>query len=118
MDGANSVSPRDLFDGLGTGSPPLLFDVRREAAFAADNRMLASAERGAPDRVAEWSRKIPAVRPVVVYCVYGHEVSQEVAAALRQSGIDARYLAGGITGWIELGLPVRNKAPGPGAARE
>ena len=109
MDGPNSVSPRDLFDWLDSASAPLIFDVRRTAAFDADSRMLASAQRGAPDHVAEWGRQIPAGQPVVVYCVYGHEVSQGVATALRESGIDARYLGGGITGWAELGLPFREK---------
>ena len=105
-----SISPRDLFDLLDSASAPLMFDVRRTAAFDADSRMLASAQRGAPDNVAEWGRQIPAGQPVVVYCVYGHEVSQEVAAALREAGIEARYLDGGITGWAELGLPLRQKA--------
>ena len=109
MDGPNSVSPRDLFDLLYSASAPLIFDVRRTAAFNADSRMLVLAQRGAPDHVDEWGRQIPAGRPVVVYCVYGHEVSQGVARALRESGIDARYLAGGITGWAELGLPLREK---------
>ena len=109
MDGPNSISPRDLFDLLDSASAPLIFDVRRTAAFDADSRMLASAQRGAPDHVAEWGRQIPAGQPVVVYCVYGHEVSQGVATALQQSGIDARYLAGGITGWAELDLPLREK---------
>ena len=109
MDGPNSISPRDLFDLLDSASAPLIFDVRRTAAFNGDSRMLASAQHGAPDHVAEWGQQIPAGQPVVVYCVYGHEVSQGIATALRESGIDARYLAGGITGWAELGLPLREK---------
>ena len=109
MDGPNSISPRDLFDLLDNASAPLIFDVRRTAAFNGDSRMLASAQHGAPDQVAEWGRQIPAGQPVVVYCVYGHEVSQGVATALRESGIDAQYLAGGISGWAELGLPFREK---------
>ena len=109
MDGPNSISARELFDLLDSVSAPLIFDVRRAAAFDADNRMLVSAQRGAPDDVAEWGREIPAGQPVVVYCVYGHEVSQGVAATLRESGIEARYLAGGITGWADLGLPLSNK---------
>jgi thiosulfate sulfurtransferase len=109
MDGPNSVSPRDLFDLLNSASAPLIFDVRRTVAFNADSRMLASAQRGTPDHVAEWGQQIPAGQPVVVYCVYGHEVSQGVATALREFGIDARYLASGITGWAELGLPLQEK---------
>jgi rhodanese-related sulfurtransferase len=117
MDGAGAISPRDLSDLLGSASAPLVFDVRRTAAFDADSRMLVTAQRGAPDNLAEWGQQIPAGRPVVVYCVYGHEVSQGVAAALRETGIEARYLSGGITGWAELGLPLRRKTqPQPAAA--
>ena len=38
---------------------------------------------------------------VVVYCVYGLEVSQQAAAQLRAAGWDARYLQGGIEGLID-----------------
>ena len=109
MGGSNSISPRGLFDLLDSAAAPLIFDVRRAAAFDAADEMLASAQRGTPDHVAEWGRQIPASQPVVVYCVYGHEVSQGVATALRKSGIDARYLAGGIASWAALGLPLRKK---------
>jgi rhodanese-related sulfurtransferase len=110
MDGSVSISPRDLFSSLCTGSAPLVFDVRRKAAFEADDRILVSARRRSPDEVREWHPKIPADRQVVVYCVHGHEVSQGVAEALREAGIRARYLSSGITGWAELGLPLRKKA--------
>ena len=40
---------------------------------------------------------------VVVYCVHGHEVSQGIAAALSEDGLDAGYLIGGIEGWSSLG---------------
>ena len=117
MDSPASISPRDLFNQLGSTLPPLVFDVRRTAAFDADSRMLIPAQRGIPDKFAEWGQQIPAGQAVVVYCVHGHEVSQGVAATLRQAGCHARHLEGGITGWAELGLPLRNKAeprPAPG----
>ena len=122
MDSLASISPCDLFDQLGSTLPPLVFDVRRTAAFDADSRMLVTARRGAPDNVAEWGQQIGAGQPVVVYCVYGHEVSQDLAAALRDAGIEARYLTGGITGWAELGLPVQPKVepvpPATGGGRD
>ena len=37
--------------------------------------------------------------------VHGHEVGQTAAAELRAAGLDARYLAGGVEGWIEAGYP-------------
>jgi rhodanese-related sulfurtransferase len=111
MDGRQpfSISPRDLYGAIGTGASPLIFDVRRDAAFDADGRMLVGALRRDPGDVGQWARDVPGGCPVVVYCAHGHEVSQEAAAALRAGGIDARYLAGGIAGWTELGLPLRDK---------
>jgi len=52
-------------------------------------------------------------RPIVVYCVHGNEVSQEVAAALIAAGIDAVCLDGGIVGWIEQQLPTRRNIGAP-----
>lgn len=47
--------------------------------------------------------------PVVVYCVYGHEVGRAAALQLRAAGIDARFLVGGIDGWTQAGRPVSDK---------
>jgi rhodanese-related sulfurtransferase len=111
MDGQTqvSISPRDLYGEIGTSAAPLVVDVRRNAAFDADDRMLVGALRRLPDDIGEWMHELPAGRPVVVYCVHGHEVSQDSATALRGRGIDARYLEGGIAGWTELGLPLKEK---------
>jgi len=98
-----------LYGAIGTAVAPLVFDVRRSAAFDADERMVAGAQRRVPGEVAAWGRELPAGRSVVVYCAHGHEVSQEAAAALRATGIDARYLEGGIGAWSEQNLPLRNK---------
>jgi len=111
MDGPNSISPRSLYALIGTQASPIIVDVRRQPGFEADTRMLASALRRAPERVGEWQADLPKARAIVVYCDHGHEVSQQVAAALRGGGHDARYLEGGITGWAELGLPLRKKVP-------
>ena len=59
-----------------------------------------------PAAVGTWAADLPSDQCVVVYCVYGHEVSQSTAMRLRAAGIDARYLAGGIDGWIVAGRPV------------
>jgi rhodanese-related sulfurtransferase len=109
MDGQNSISPQDLYAVIGTALAPTIVDVRRDAAFDADDRMLVSARRRSPRDVAKWGHGLPAGRPAIVYCAHGQEVSQQTAAALRGAGIDSRYLDGGITGWAELGLPVRKK---------
>src|SRR5205823_7123248 len=43
MDGQISISPQELYAAIGTASAPVLIDVRRDDAFAADERMLVSA---------------------------------------------------------------------------
>src|SRR6266481_4826740 len=109
MDGKLSISPLELYAAVCTAAAPTIIDARRDPAFAADDRMLVSALRPSAPDIGKWGRHLPAARPVVVYCVHGQEVSQQAAAALRGAGIDARYLEGGITGWAELGLPLRKK---------
>ncbi len=109
MDGKLSISPLELYAAVGTAAAPTIIDARRDPAFAADDRMLVSALRPSAPDIGKWGRHLPAARPVVAYCVHGQEVSQQAAAALRGAGIDARYLEGGITGWAELGLPLRKK---------
>jgi rhodanese-related sulfurtransferase len=108
MDGhSHSISPHDLYAKLGSDSAPVVIDVRRAAAFANAERIIVPAFHRSPDEVERWRPDLPSGRPVVTYCVHGHEVSQGVAAALRLVGIEASFLEGGIAGWTEQGLPTR-----------
>jgi rhodanese-related sulfurtransferase len=104
-----SIAPVDLYRHLGTAMAPLLIDVRRTQAFDSDDHRIIGAARRLPDEVVHWTNNLPKGRPVVAYCVHGHEVSQGVANALRNAGTDARYLEGGIAGWKERKLPLRRK---------
>jgi len=61
--------------------------------------VIAGAIRRLPEAVDTWSATVEPWRPVVVYCVRGHEVSQDACAALRTRGLDARYVAGGLESW-------------------
>src|SRR5437016_584485 len=106
---ALSIRPRDLCERLGTARAPVIIDVRRAPAFDADPGVIAGSTRRMPEHVTDWREHLPAGRPVVVYCVHGHEVSQQAATALRQKGIKATYLKGGITAWRESGFPTRRK---------
>ena len=76
---------------------PLVLDVRREARFAESPRLLAGAVRCAPEDVASL---IAASKPrdAAVYCVYGHNVSEDAVAAPCRAGWNARSLAGGFEG--------------------
>ena len=109
MDGKISISPQELYAAIGTASAPTVIDARRTAAFDADDKMIVSARHLPPEDIGNWGRELRMGASIVVYCVHGHGVSQQAAAALRGAGIDASYLEGGITSWAELGLPLRKK---------
>jgi len=100
---ANPVSPSELKKSLGAHPPPTLIDVRRPEAFARDPVTIPQADRREPDAIDAWSRELEPWREVVVYCVHGHEVSQNAAAGLGRHGLAARYLEGGLEGWRASG---------------
>jgi len=100
-----SISATELARTLGCARHPLVIDVRREAAFAASPHLICGSLYRPPENVERWSRELPAERSIVVTCVHGHEVGQNAASALRAAGLNARYLAGGVEGWIEAGYP-------------
>jgi rhodanese-related sulfurtransferase len=104
-----SISSQELYQVIGTDSAPVVIDVRRCRAFAAHDKMVVGAISRNPDEVKDWRGRVPAGRRVIVYCVHGHEVSQQVASALHSAGVDARYLEGGIAGWAEDRLPLRSR---------
>jgi rhodanese-related sulfurtransferase len=106
------ISPSDLRAAVASDRAGLIIDVRREAAFRAAPAMIAGALRRDPESVARWAPELPAATSVVVYCVHGHEVSQNAAAELGQLGIQARYLEGGFASWAESAFPLARKPVG------
>ncbi len=95
-----SITASHLKAALAGKQPPLLIDVRRTPAFRAATDMAAGALRRDPTGVESWAKALPRAASAVVYCVHGHEVSQGVAKALRELGIAARFLDGGLEeGW-------------------
>ena len=105
MDAA--ISPIELKQRLSAFPPPTLVDVRRQAAFDEDPKVISGAIRRLPEEVEKWGDTIEPWRPAVVYCVRGHEVGQGAAAALRAHGLDARYVAGGLEQWRAEGQATR-----------
>ena len=77
----------------------LVLDVRRNAAFRESGEMIAGALRRDPEAVGDWAKTLPRASSVVAYCVHGREVSQGVAKALAERGLQARHLEGGIEAW-------------------
>jgi Fe-Mn family superoxide dismutase len=90
----------------------LVLDVRRQGAFAQAASMIPGARWCNPAEVGAWAAELPADQPVVVYCVYGHEVGRATALRLRAAGRPARFLSGGIDGWAAAGREVADKPRG------
>lgn len=107
-----SCSPAGLAAQLRASDAPLVIDVRKNEAFNTSDCTLTGALRRDPLRVNTWASTLPSATSVLVYCVHGHEVSQSTMTALRQRGINAHFLEGGIEAWREQGLPLVAKAAG------
>jgi rhodanese-related sulfurtransferase len=101
------ITAAALRQSLGSGQPPLVIDVRRQPAFLGAPDMVRGALRRDPGKVDLWKDTLPAGREVVVYCVHGHEVSQNAAKAL-----GARFLEGGIEAWRTAGGELSRKPAG------
>jgi rhodanese-related sulfurtransferase len=112
-----AIAPNELYRLLGGPHCPLIIDVRKTPAFAEDAGTLPGALRVAPEAIAGWPAPTHA-RSLVVYCVHGHEVSQQAAATLAGRGFHASYLEGGIALWREMGMPLTKKSPRFGVPRD
>lgn len=106
-----SVKPAELRRWLEQGRALQILDVRKKVDFQADDHMLPGARWMDPARVADWSAGLSTKATVVVYCVYGHAVSNGVVDYLRNRGLSACLIDGGIEGWKETGGPIVKKGP-------
>jgi len=97
--------------GVGPGELPhaRLVDVRRLPAFEKSAAMLPAAIWRDPALVDAWAGELDPAKAVLVYCVYGHEVSRGTVLRLRSLGLQAWFLRGGIDAWATAGLPLSGK---------
>jgi superoxide dismutase, Fe-Mn family len=96
--------------GADSAANALVIDVRRRGVFEKATHMLPGAQWRDPAAVGTWARELPKERELLVYCVYGHEVSRATALRLRAAGLNARYLQGGIDAWQQAGRAVVPRA--------
>jgi Fe-Mn family superoxide dismutase len=104
-DSTHAIAPEDLRKRLDRGDDLVLLDVCLAEDLAKRSDMLPNARIRAPEKVAEWADELPKDKPVIVYCVYGFQVSGDAVAELRRRGIEARALSGGIAAWHAIGAP-------------
>src|SRR5262245_52916702 len=99
------VSPALLRRWLAEGRAATLLDVRRAPIFAEAHDMLPTARWRDSFAVEKWAAELDRTRPVVAYCVHGHEISRNAVRALVAAGLEAYALEEGIEGWRAEGGP-------------
>src|SRR5471030_2591385 len=73
---------------------------------------LRGARRAPPDEVEAIAASLPKGAKALVYCAWGFEIGGDCAAKLREHGIDAVSVAGGIGAWRADGLPAEPHSEG------
>lgn len=99
------ISISELKSRRDNGDEVLVLDIRHDDDCERYEKRIAESEWHDSFDVAAWASDLPKGKPVVVYCMYGFWVSQKAAEELREHGIDARSLTGGITAWRAMGYP-------------
>lgn len=94
----DTISPQEAKALLAEGKA-IFLDVRRKADKEADPEMLPGAVWHDPEKVDEWKRTLPLEAQVVIYCMRGGSVSKNTLAALRNAGLRASFIEGGIEAW-------------------
>ena len=104
MPSPTTISIDKLARLIGTPHCPALIDVRNDEDFALDQRLVPGSIRRPHRDVQIWHQAI--TRPsAVIICHAGRKLSEGCAAWLRQLGLPAESLEGGIEAWFASGLP-------------
>jgi superoxide dismutase, Fe-Mn family len=107
-----SISVEELAAQLAKGEPVQLVDARPRHYISRASDIMEGAVWRDPERVDEWVGEIRAEEPVAVYCAYGFHVGCGVTKALRERGLDARYVRGGLSAWYAAGGARTPRLPG------
>ena len=105
MPSPTEITSAQLARLSGTPEAPVLIDLRIDADFDDDPRLIPAAFR---HDFTDIEALAPALygRGVVVYCQKGRKISQGAVALLRCYGIPAESLEGGQFAWRDAGLPM------------
>ena len=95
----DAISPAELEELLGQDADVKVLDVRRREHRVDVEHPIPGAEWKDPEKIDEWSKDLGAHGEVIVFCVYGHNVSQDARDFLRKQGLRARIVEGGIEAW-------------------
>jgi rhodanese-related sulfurtransferase len=96
----NDIDVLTLAEQIKAAPDAPVYDVRMRADLLANPQRIPGAQWRDPEQVERWLTEFSEGQQVVVYDLTGGPVSQTVAERLRQKGIQARHLAGGLTAWL------------------
>jgi Fe-Mn family superoxide dismutase len=98
-----SIGVDELAQQIAAGERLQVIDARPRFHYSRGADMMAGAVYRDPERVDEWFGELSTDSPVVVYCSYGFNVGCAVTGVLRERGLDARYVRGGLSAWYAAG---------------
>jgi rhodanese-related sulfurtransferase len=107
-DFSTAISADELASLVGTRACPPIIDVRRESVYRQADALIASAVWRDHLSAGDWASEFSGLTPVV-YCAHGHNVSALAATLLRQEGVPARILEGGLEAYLAAGGPMIGK---------
>ena len=105
-EGEATITASELARRLERGEEIVLLDVCLAEDVERRTDMIPGDRFLRPEQIGPLADELPKDRPVVVYCIYGFQVSGEATAELRRRGIEARRLAGGLATWHAMAGPV------------
>ncbi|MGI9500776.1 MAG: chromate resistance protein ChrB domain-containing protein [Geminicoccaceae bacterium] len=105
MPSPNEITISQLSRLIGTPNAPVLVDVCIDEDFQEDPRLIPGSCRQPFGSIAELAPRLAGKR-VVVICLKGKKLSQGAAAVLRDRGIAAESLEGGIVAWRDASEPL------------
>jgi membrane protein DedA with SNARE-associated domain/rhodanese-related sulfurtransferase len=102
------ISADELQRLIATGKPPVVVDIRSEAARLADDRIIPGAVMADLGGIGQQLEHVPIDQEVVIYCSCPNEVSAAKAAKglLMQGYRKVRPLQGGLDAWAEAGYAI------------
>ncbi|MCJ8322342.1 MAG: chromate resistance protein [Rhizobiales bacterium] len=105
MPSPNEITISQLNRLIGLPDQPIIVDVCIDEDFKLLPRLIPSSFRHSFKNIAELAAELT-TQKVVIVCQKGKKLSQGAAAILRDCGVNAEFLQGGILAWQQAGLPL------------
>ncbi len=103
-----AVSVEEVKAMIDAGDRVQIIDARPRFYVSRTQEIMDGAEWRDPERIEQWVGELSRTDPVVTFCAYGFHVGCKTAIALRDAGMNARYMQGGHSAWKAIGGAIKN----------